>query len=224
MRSSARFRTSRSSESYGLTEGGSPLRAPIDGRPVPRGSPGVPAPGHRAQADRRAGQRRRGGRAADPMPLCLPRLLQRAGDHPRQAHGWMAAHRRHLLQGQGRLLLFPQPRRRHVQLRRRERLSQGGREPPVRPSRCGECRGGTGAASGEGLRAGRDGDRARGLNRHGRAISRPIAWTRGRPIRIRALSTSSRRCRSTAPARSTATWCRRSSARAYRATSEAHEQ
>jgi long-chain acyl-CoA synthetase len=32
------------SESYGLTEGGSPLRAPVDGRPVPRGSPGVPAP------------------------------------------------------------------------------------------------------------------------------------------------------------------------------------
>jgi len=31
-------------ESYGLTEGGSPLRPPIDGRPVPRGSPGVPAP------------------------------------------------------------------------------------------------------------------------------------------------------------------------------------
>jgi long-chain acyl-CoA synthetase len=32
------------SESYGLTEGGSPLRPPIDGRRVPRGSPGVPAP------------------------------------------------------------------------------------------------------------------------------------------------------------------------------------
>ena len=31
-------------ESYGLTEGGSPLRPPIDGRPVPRGSPGMPAP------------------------------------------------------------------------------------------------------------------------------------------------------------------------------------
>jgi long-chain acyl-CoA synthetase len=31
-------------ESYGLTEGGSPLRAPIDGRPVPRGSPGAAAP------------------------------------------------------------------------------------------------------------------------------------------------------------------------------------
>jgi len=31
-------------ESYGLTEGGSPLRPPIDGRPVPRGSPGVQAP------------------------------------------------------------------------------------------------------------------------------------------------------------------------------------
>src|SRR5260221_14294727 len=31
-------------ESYGLTEGGSPLRAPIDGHPVPRGSPGAPAP------------------------------------------------------------------------------------------------------------------------------------------------------------------------------------
>src|SRR5436309_993287 len=34
----------RVSESYGLTEGGSPLRAPIDGRVVPRGSPGVAAP------------------------------------------------------------------------------------------------------------------------------------------------------------------------------------
>jgi long-chain acyl-CoA synthetase len=32
------------SESYGLTEGGSPLRLPIDGRPVPRGSVGVLAP------------------------------------------------------------------------------------------------------------------------------------------------------------------------------------
>jgi long-chain acyl-CoA synthetase len=31
-------------ESYGLTEGGSPLRPPVDGRPVPRGSPGVAAP------------------------------------------------------------------------------------------------------------------------------------------------------------------------------------
>ena len=31
-------------ESYGLTEGGSPLRPPIDGRAVPRGSPGVAAP------------------------------------------------------------------------------------------------------------------------------------------------------------------------------------
>src|ERR1041384_3619811 len=31
-------------ESYGLTEGGTPLRPPIDGRPVPRGSPGVQAP------------------------------------------------------------------------------------------------------------------------------------------------------------------------------------
>jgi acyl-CoA synthetase (AMP-forming)/AMP-acid ligase II len=32
------------SESYGLTEGGSPFRAPLDGRPVPRGSVGVQAP------------------------------------------------------------------------------------------------------------------------------------------------------------------------------------
>jgi len=31
-------------ESYGLTEGGSPFRTPPDGRPVPRGSPGVQAP------------------------------------------------------------------------------------------------------------------------------------------------------------------------------------
>jgi acyl-CoA synthetase (AMP-forming)/AMP-acid ligase II len=34
----------KTSESYGTTEGGSPLRAPIDGRSVPRGSVGVPAP------------------------------------------------------------------------------------------------------------------------------------------------------------------------------------
>lgn len=31
-------------ESYGLTEGGSPFREPLEGRPVPRGSPGVQAP------------------------------------------------------------------------------------------------------------------------------------------------------------------------------------
>ncbi|NKB21825.1 MAG: AMP-binding protein [Alphaproteobacteria bacterium] len=31
-------------EAYGLTEGGGPLRNPLDGRPVPRGSCGVPAP------------------------------------------------------------------------------------------------------------------------------------------------------------------------------------
>src|SRR5438132_12412319 len=31
------------SESYGLTEGGSPLRAPLDARASPRLSPGLPA-------------------------------------------------------------------------------------------------------------------------------------------------------------------------------------
>lgn len=35
----------KASESYGSTEGGSPLRPPIDGRPVPRGSIGTPIPG-----------------------------------------------------------------------------------------------------------------------------------------------------------------------------------
>ncbi len=35
----------KTSESYGLTEGGSPFRAPLDGRKVPRGSVGVQAPG-----------------------------------------------------------------------------------------------------------------------------------------------------------------------------------
>ena len=34
----------KTSESYGLTEGGSPFRAPIDGRPVPRGSVGTLSP------------------------------------------------------------------------------------------------------------------------------------------------------------------------------------
>ncbi len=35
----------KTSESYGLTEGGSPFRPPLDGRKVPRGSVGVQAPG-----------------------------------------------------------------------------------------------------------------------------------------------------------------------------------
>jgi long-chain acyl-CoA synthetase len=34
----------RTSESYGLTEGGSPFRPPVDGRKVPRGSVGMPGP------------------------------------------------------------------------------------------------------------------------------------------------------------------------------------
>ena len=50
------------SESYGLTEGGSPLRAPIDGRAVPRGSPGVPAPEIELRA--RRCERQRGRRRA----------------------------------------------------------------------------------------------------------------------------------------------------------------
>ena len=70
------------SESYGLTEGGSPFRAPIDGRPVPRGSLGVQAPDIEVRLIDADGQRapeRRG--APDPQPLCLPRLSQPAGDH-----------------------------------------------------------------------------------------------------------------------------------------------
>ena len=47
------------SESYGLTEGGSPLRAPIDGRAVPARQPRRACARDRAQADRRRGQRRR---------------------------------------------------------------------------------------------------------------------------------------------------------------------
>ena len=35
----------KTSESYGLTEGGSPFRPPLDGRKVPRGSVGTQAPG-----------------------------------------------------------------------------------------------------------------------------------------------------------------------------------
>ena len=42
----------KASESYGSTEGGSPLRPPIDGRPVPRGSIGTPDPRYRTEADR----------------------------------------------------------------------------------------------------------------------------------------------------------------------------
>ena len=38
------FPRAKVKESYGLTEGGGPLRAPLDGRAVPRGSCGVPAP------------------------------------------------------------------------------------------------------------------------------------------------------------------------------------
>jgi acyl-CoA synthetase (AMP-forming)/AMP-acid ligase II len=42
----AMFPSAKVKESYGLTEGGGPLRAPLDGRPVPRGSSGVAAPGY----------------------------------------------------------------------------------------------------------------------------------------------------------------------------------
>jgi long-chain acyl-CoA synthetase len=38
------FPNAKVKESYGLTEGGGPLRPPLDGRPVPRGSCGVAAP------------------------------------------------------------------------------------------------------------------------------------------------------------------------------------
>ena len=39
----------RVGESYGLTEGGSPFREPLDGRAVPRGSPGVQAPEYKVR-------------------------------------------------------------------------------------------------------------------------------------------------------------------------------
>jgi acyl-CoA synthetase (AMP-forming)/AMP-acid ligase II len=42
----ALFASAKVKESYGLTEGGGPLRAPLDGRPVPRGSAGAAAPGY----------------------------------------------------------------------------------------------------------------------------------------------------------------------------------
>jgi long-chain acyl-CoA synthetase len=42
----AMFPSAKVKESYGLTEGGGPRRAPLDGRPVPRGSSGVAAPGY----------------------------------------------------------------------------------------------------------------------------------------------------------------------------------
>jgi long-chain acyl-CoA synthetase len=38
------FANAKVKESYGLTEGGGPLRPPLDGRPIPRGSCGVAAP------------------------------------------------------------------------------------------------------------------------------------------------------------------------------------
>lgn len=40
------FPSAKVKESYGLTEGGGPLRAPLDGRTVPRGSSGTTAPGY----------------------------------------------------------------------------------------------------------------------------------------------------------------------------------
>jgi long-chain acyl-CoA synthetase len=46
------------SESYGLTEGGSPFRAPIDGRPVPRGSVGVLTPEMRIRLTGENGEER----------------------------------------------------------------------------------------------------------------------------------------------------------------------
>jgi len=43
-------------ESYGLTEGGGPLRAPIDGRPVPHGSCGIATEGYEVKLVSLAGQ------------------------------------------------------------------------------------------------------------------------------------------------------------------------
>ena len=158
------------SESYGLTEGGSPLRAPIDGRPVPRGSPGVPAPEIELRLVDASGSDAEEGELLIRCPYVCLGYYNEPEITRAKAHRRLAAHGRYLLQGQGRLLLFPQPGRRHVQLRRREYLSEGSREPAVRASRRGECGGGAGAASGEGFRAGRHGDGARGLDRHcGRA-------------------------------------------------------
>ena len=120
-------------ESYGLTEGGSPLRPPIDGRPVPRGSPGAPAPEIELKMiDANGNETDDEGELVIRCPyVCLgyynePEITQ--GEAPR----WLAANRRHLRTRTRMASSISAAGRRHVQLRRRERLSEGGREPAVR--------------------------------------------------------------------------------------------
>lgn len=50
------FPTLKVKESYGLTEGGGPLRAPVDGRPTPRGSCGTVAEGYEVKLVRPDGE------------------------------------------------------------------------------------------------------------------------------------------------------------------------
>ena len=157
------------SESYGLTEGGSPLRAPIDGRPVPRGSPGVPAPDIELRLIDAQGCDAEEGELLIRCPyVCLGYYNEPEITRAKLTDGWLHT---------GDIFCKDKDGFFYFRSRVDDMFScggenvypEGGREPPFRPSRCGECRGRTGAASGEGLRAGRDGDRVRRLNRHGGA-------------------------------------------------------
>ncbi len=156
-------------ESYGLTEGGSPFREPLDGRRTPRGSPGVQAPVYQVRlVDEERPRPRRRRRTLAQVAVQLPRLSQAPRHHARAPRRRLAAHRRRLPQGRGGLLLLQVARGRHVLLRRREHLSQGSRGPAL-PAPCGgECGGVTGAARGEGLRPRGDGGAEQGRRRDGR--------------------------------------------------------
>ena len=131
-------------QSYGLTEGGPVmLGPPPDGRPVPRGSAGaawpegevklVAADGAESDTEGELWVRNPG---VAPGYYNLPEV-----NAERYKDGWLKTGDLFRKDADG-FFYFQGPRRRHVQLRRREHLSARGREPAAQPSGCGRrlCR------------------------------------------------------------------------------------
>ena len=160
-----------SSESYGLTEGGSPFRAPIDGRPVPRGSAGVLAPEIEVGSSTPNGEEHADvGELLIRSPyVCLGYHKQPEITRQKLQDGWLRTGDVFCKDKEG-FYYFRSPGRRHVQLRWREHLPEGSREPAVLASGRGQRGRRARAARGKGLRAGRHGRAAHGREGQRRRI------------------------------------------------------
>ena len=152
-------------ESYGLTEGGSPLRPPIDGRPVPRGSPGAPAPEIELKLiDANGNETDDEGELLIRCPyVCLGYYNEPEITRAKLNDGWLRT---------GDVFYKDKDGFFYFRSRIDDMFSCGGEN--VYPKEVenllffssgrGQCGGRAGAASGEGLRAGRHGDGARRLD------------------------------------------------------------